>query len=53
MEWEIPVLKDLNMATLAASCDPGGMVDSGLCGPAGSEASSQCDTGSGGAVTGK
>jgi len=49
MEWEIPVLKDLNMATFAATCTGGGMVDFGTCGPAGSDASNVggCIEGSG------
>lgn len=53
MEWEIPVLNDLNMATFAGECVPGtkygtsvgGFVNN-VCKPNGSAAEQQCTTGS-------
>ncbi len=48
MEWEIPVLEDLNMATFAGACDPtGGTVAYGICGTIGSGANNSCAEGSG------
>ncbi len=45
MEWEIPVLNDLNMATFATSCADGVAVNFGMC-TGGSGARNKCQDGS-------